>query len=86
MISTRAIDAAVDYTLPNVPPELRGRKYQFVCCKRCGHKSVIAWDDCRGHQQIKCKICKYEAIYNMDELKWRRLYSRYNLQRLNSRA
>jgi len=34
-------------------------------CHYCGHKSILIYEDARGHVQAKCKICGEESLYNV---------------------
>ena len=36
-----------------------------IGCHYCKHKTIIVFEDSRGHIQAKCKRCGKEAIYNL---------------------
>jgi len=36
-----------------------------LLCHYCRHKSIIVYEDSRGHVKAKCKKCNRESIYNV---------------------
>jgi len=42
-----------------------------VECPYCHHKTIVVYEDTRGHVKAKCKACGTETVYNV--LSMRRL-------------
>ena len=42
-----------------------GLNTRVQSCHYCGHKTIIIYEDARGHVQAKCKHCGKESLYNV---------------------
>jgi transcription elongation factor Elf1 len=40
-------------------------KTRTLNCHYCDHKSIIIFEDARGHVKAKCKRCGEESLYNV---------------------
>jgi hypothetical protein len=42
-----------------------GLKTRQLKCHFCEHKTIVVYEDSRGHVKAKCKKCNQEAVYNV---------------------
>ena len=40
-------------------------KTRALNCHYCEHKTIIVYEDSRGHVKTKCKKCGVEGVYNV---------------------
>jgi ribosomal protein S27E len=40
-------------------------KSRTLKCHYCEHKSIVVYEDSRGHVQAKCRKCGKESVYNV---------------------
>jgi DNA-directed RNA polymerase subunit RPC12/RpoP len=41
------------------------QKTRTIICHYCGHKTIVVFEDSRGHVRAKCKKCNKESVYNV---------------------
>lgn len=42
-----------------------GHGCRSMKCPYCHHRSIIVFDDARGHIQSKCKVCGRETVFDL---------------------
>ena len=48
---------------------IASQKPRSVECPYCRHKTIIVFEDTRGHVQAKCKLCGHETVFNVLEMR-----------------
>lgn len=41
------------------------QKHRIIRCPYCKNKTIVVYEDTRGHVQAKCKHCGSETVYNV---------------------
>ena len=42
-----------------------GLKTRNLLCPYCRHRSIVVYEDARGHIKAKCKVCGQETIFDL---------------------
>lgn len=44
---------------------IASQKQRTILCPYCKNKTIVVYEDTRGHVQAKCKRCGSETVYNV---------------------
>lgn len=45
--------------------DVASQKQRSLVCPYCKHRSIVVFEDTRGHVQAKCKVCGKETVFDV---------------------